>query len=116
MLAALEKVGLSSADVENILHDAEKERDAVAKANKILLGDDDHEGKMLPDDSRPERFQSVDAVREALFSVATTLSETIVLTPGDPKGNQARTRADKRRIELPTPEGNLLIVLTLPEN
>lgn len=86
---------------------------STAEANAILAGDADHTGKMYPEDSRDtEKFPTVDEVRDAFFAFAATVAETIVITPGDPNGSQARTRADKRTVELPTPSGTLKVSLS----
>jgi hypothetical protein len=111
LLALLENVGVSATDVENILHNAERERESVALATAILAGDDTHEGKMFPADSRPAEFQSVDAVRDAFFAFAATVTGTIVLTPANPTGGNKNTRTDRREIELPTPDGRLVVRL-----
>jgi hypothetical protein len=117
LLAVLEKAGVTATDVENILANAEAERTAAAETNVILLGDETHTGKMLPEDSRGERFPTVDSVREAFFAFAATVSETIVLTAGDlSKPVGSKFRSDKRSVEIPTPHGTLTVTLRLNNN
>jgi hypothetical protein len=102
LLKLLEGAGLTADKVNQILSDADKEREAIAEANKIL------EAKSYPES---DRELSLDEMRDNFFAFAKFLSESIVITPGDPNGGNKNTRADRRQIEIPTPTGVLNIRL-----
>ena len=104
----------SPEDIAAFVEQYERENKSVAQANVILSGGKldgrEYDGKMRPEDERPENFRTVDAVREALFSFAATLSETIVMTPGEPGKNKNLSR-DRQTLDIPTPHGELVVRL-----
>jgi hypothetical protein len=106
LMAMLADLGLDAEKVNGILSAADKEREAIAEANKVL------EAKLYPADERSESLRSVDAVRDAFFAFAATVSESVLVTPGDPAGGNKNTRSDRRQIEIPTPVGTLNVRLT----
>lgn len=114
--AAQKMLGLSAEDLENILASAAVEKEVTATANAILLGGE-HDGKtykglLQPEDSRDDEYKSVDAVRENIFQFAAFIMATVKITdPGQADGSQKRSRADRRRVSIPTPSGNLTVEL-----
>jgi hypothetical protein len=105
----------SPEDVAAFVAKFEAENKSTAEANVRLSGGTldgkKYEGKMRPEDERPEPFRSVDAVRETLFTFAATLSEVIKMTAGDPDGGNRNTKSDRWQIEIPTPTGRLAVNL-----
>lgn len=94
----------SSEELAAFVADYSRKTESVAEANKVLTA------KMYP---KGEASLSLDDARGEFFKFADLMNENIVVTPGDPNGSQARSRADKRQIEIPTPVGTLKVVLTL---
>lgn len=105
----------SADEVAAFVEEYERQNKSTALANVILSGGTldgkKFEGKLRPEDERPETFQSVDSVREALFEVASTVSEVLALTPGDPNGGNKNVKADRWVIQIPTPTGVLDIAV-----
>ena len=96
----------SQEELAAFVADFSRKTESVAKANEVLTA------KTYPEGERDDEFASLDDVRDEFFKFADMVARTIVVTPGDPNGKQDRSRADKRQILIPTPDGDLHVTLT----